>query len=94
MCPGLGIIIGGGRPRQRPQQLKGTEEGLEKRKHAARVRAHHQKSLGGLGLNFPTCEMGTRNPLQVPQRQGYGHSPFHLPDSARPRANHGDHRDK
>ena len=42
---------------------QGAEEGLEMRKHRAGVRSHHKKTLHGLGLRFPTCEMGVTTPI-------------------------------
>lgn len=50
---------------QRPQQLKGAEEGLEKRNHVITMRLHYKKSLCRLGLNFPVCEMGVMTHFSV-----------------------------
>lgn len=40
-----------GHPRGKATAARGAKKGLEKR-------LHHKKSLHGLGLRFPTCEMG------------------------------------
>lgn len=43
--------------------VRGAEEGLEKGKHRAGVRSHPKKTLHGLDIRFPTCEMGVTTPI-------------------------------
>lgn len=64
----------------------------------AGVRAHHKKSLCGLGLSFPICEMGVRTPTAAsPARsteEGLRTLRHPLARPSRPFASRGGHRDQ